>query len=273
MAENVSPSSTGYLPIEDQGVIGDLHTVALVGVNGDIDLCCLPRFDSPSVFGALLDTQRAGRFTLTSSDAVRTKQMYHPDTNVLLTRFLGADSVAEVVDFMVPRDGTGGSDGGHLVRRLRAARGRVTGRLRCAPWFDYGRAPHDVRFVEAVGAVFSSPAGRLVLRSTTPLRVDGNAVVAQPVLAEGESIELVLSWDGDVVPLRPGQVADWLAATESGAVPGSAPVDTLAAATRGPTRLSVSCSTVTWRWLLLVVIAVYLLAGYGGYLVDKQARA
>ena len=63
--------------------------------------------------------------------------------------------------------------------------------------------------------MFSSPAGRLVLRSTTPLRVDGNAVVAQPVLAEGESIELVLSWDGDVVPLRPGQVADWLAATET----------------------------------------------------------
>ena len=101
MAENLSPSSTGYLPIEDHGVIGDLHTVALVGVNGDIDWCCLPRFDSPSVFGALLDTQRAGRFTLTSSDAVRTKQMYHPDTNVLLTRFLGVDSVAEVVDFMV----------------------------------------------------------------------------------------------------------------------------------------------------------------------------
>ncbi len=63
--------------------------------------------------------------------------------------------------------------------------------------------------------MFSSPAGRRVLRSTTVLRVDGNAVVAQPVLAEGESIELVLSWDGDVVPLRPGQVADWLAATET----------------------------------------------------------
>jgi GH15 family glucan-1,4-alpha-glucosidase len=216
MAEYVGSSSiAGYLPIEDHGMIGDLHTVALVGVNGDIDWCCLPRFDSPSVFGALLDTQRAGRFTLTSRDAVRTKQMYHPDTNVLLTRFLGADSVAEVVDFMVPRDGAGGSGAGHLVRRLRAARGRVTGRVRCAPAFDYGRVPHEVRLVDGVGAMFSSPAGRLVLRSTTPLRVDGDAVAAEPVLEEGESIELVLSWDGEVVPLRPEQVADWLAATET----------------------------------------------------------
>jgi GH15 family glucan-1,4-alpha-glucosidase len=216
MAERAHPAdSVGYLPIEDHGVIGDLHTVALVGVNGDIDWCCLPRFDSPSVFGALLDTERGGRFTLTSRDAVRTKQMYHPDTNVLLTRFLGTDSVAEVVDFMVPHEGTGNPSAGHLVRRLRAARGRVTGLLRCAPAFDYGRARHHTQLVDGVGAVFTSPAGRLVLRSTTQLRVDGDAVVAEPVLEEGESIELVLSWDGEAAPLQPEQVGEWLANTES----------------------------------------------------------
>jgi GH15 family glucan-1,4-alpha-glucosidase len=209
------PNLGGYLPIEDHGVIGDLHTVALVGVNGDIDWCCLPRFDSPSVFGALLDTQRGGRFTLSSRDTVRTKQMYLPDTNVLLTRFLGPDSVAEVVDFMVPHERGRSSDAPHhLVRQLRAARGRVRGQLRCAPAFDYARVRHQVHLVDGVGAVFISQAGRLVLRSTIPLHIDGDAVVAEPILEEGESVELALSWGGAAQPLRPEQVQTWLADTE-----------------------------------------------------------
>jgi GH15 family glucan-1,4-alpha-glucosidase len=207
-------NTVGYLPIEDHGVIGDLHTIALIGVNGDIDWCCLPRFDSPSVFGALLDCERAGQFTVTSPDAERTKQLYHPDTNVLVTRFLGSNSVAEVVDFMVPRSGECEAGAGHLVRRLRAVRGHITGQLRCAPAFDYGRAPHQVQLVDGIGAVFTSTHGRLVLRSTTVLRIEGDAVVAEPNLAEGSSIDFVLSWDGEVVPLRPGEVDSWLAATQ-----------------------------------------------------------
>ncbi len=216
MAEDQRPRvANGYLPIEDHGVIGDLHTVALVGVNGDIDWCCLPRFDSPSVFGALLDTDRGGRFTVTSLDAVRTKQMYHPDTNVLLTRMLGTDSVAELVDFMIPRKPAECPGAGQLIRRLRAARGRVTGRLHCEPAFDYGRAPHRVNLIDGVGAVFTSPVGRLLLRSTTALRVDGLGVVAEPVLAEGESIDLALSWEGEPVPLGPGEIDACLAGTEA----------------------------------------------------------
>src|SRR5213592_2273882 len=95
------------LAIEDHGVIGDLRTVALVGTDASIDFACLPDFDSPAVFSALLTAEGAagGRstFTVSPGAATRTKQLYLPDSNVLMTRFLDADSVAEVVDLMVPR--------------------------------------------------------------------------------------------------------------------------------------------------------------------------
>ena len=90
-----------YQPIEDYGVVGDLHTVALVGLNGSIDWMCYPHFDSPSIFAAILDDEKGGRFQIAPiRDDVNRKQMYFPDTNVLLTRFLSPDGVAEVTDFM-----------------------------------------------------------------------------------------------------------------------------------------------------------------------------
>ena len=91
-----------YPAIEDHAVIGDLHTVALVATDGTIDWCCMPRFDSPALFASLLDADRGGSFAI-RTEAVRTRQLYMPDSNVLVTRFLGTDSVGEVVDFMVPR--------------------------------------------------------------------------------------------------------------------------------------------------------------------------
>src|SRR6185437_16723342 len=90
-----------YAAIGDCGSIGDLYTVALVGMDGSIDFLCLPHFDSPSVFAALVDTERGGRFQIAPVlEGAARKQLYLPDTNVLLTRFLGADGVAEVSDFM-----------------------------------------------------------------------------------------------------------------------------------------------------------------------------
>ncbi len=78
----------GYKPIESYGVIGDLHTVALVGIDGSIDWCCMPYFDSPSVFAAILDDRKGGSFRIASLIAAQHKQMYMPDSNVLVTRFL-----------------------------------------------------------------------------------------------------------------------------------------------------------------------------------------
>ena len=89
-----------YQPIEHYGVIGDLHTVALVGMHGSIDWLCLPHIDSPSVFGAILDDQQGGRWRIAPTTECTTKQFYWPETNILVTRFLAPDGVAEVIDFM-----------------------------------------------------------------------------------------------------------------------------------------------------------------------------
>ena len=90
-----------YLPIAEHGLIGDLHSVALVGTDGTIDWYCCPRFDSPSVFGAILDKGKGGFWRVAPIHPdCPSKQLYFPDTNVLITRFLAEDGVGEVQDFM-----------------------------------------------------------------------------------------------------------------------------------------------------------------------------
>src|ERR1700683_4785144 len=92
----------GYLPIEEHGIVGDLRTVALVGTDGTVDWYCPSRFDAPSLFGSLLAARRGGYFSVSSRTTGRPKQLYLPDTNILVTRFLGVEAVGEVIDFMVP---------------------------------------------------------------------------------------------------------------------------------------------------------------------------
>ena len=91
----------GYHPIEDYGIIGNMYTVALVAKTGSIDWFCFPYFDSPSVFGGILDARIGGWFRISPMAGEHTcKQLYWPDTNVLITRFLSADGVAELIDYM-----------------------------------------------------------------------------------------------------------------------------------------------------------------------------
>ena len=90
-----------YQPIENYGIIGDLNTIALVSINGSIDFMCLPDFDSPSVFAAMLDKRNGGFFQISSCEEnVQRKQLYIPETNILLTRFLYEDGIGEITDFM-----------------------------------------------------------------------------------------------------------------------------------------------------------------------------
>src|SRR5207245_6242527 len=133
-----------YKPIESYGVIGDLHTVALVGMDGSIDWCCLPQFDSPSIFAAILDEHKGGFFKIASLYEAQHKQMYLPDSNVLLTRFLSPEGVGEVVDFMPVQGPSRGKKTHRIVRVVRAVRGAVRFRLACQPAFDYARRPHQV---------------------------------------------------------------------------------------------------------------------------------
>ena len=182
-----------YLPIADYGVIGDLHTVALVGLNGSIDWMCHPHFDSPSVFAAILDDGKGGRFQIAPArDGLTRKQMYVPDTNVLLTRFLSPDGVAEVTDFM-PVEGPVGSHGHHqLIRRVEVVRGSMPMRVFCQPAFDYARAPHQVE-ARPGGVSFHSKGPSLALTASVPLRIEHKAAIAEFELKEGERETFVVS--------------------------------------------------------------------------------
>jgi GH15 family glucan-1,4-alpha-glucosidase len=180
-----------YKPIESYGVIGNLHTVALVGVDGSIDWCCLPHFDSPSIFAAILDDQKGGFFKIAPLHYKQHKQMYLPDSSVLLTRFLSAQGVGEVVDFMPIEDTKHGRKTHQIVRVVRAVRGAVRFRLECQPAFDFARRPHQV-VLEGRGAVFAAGTMKLALISRFPLASGPQGVVVDFVLQPGESTTFIL---------------------------------------------------------------------------------
>ena len=129
-----------YQPIENYGLIGNMRTTALVGMNGSIDWLCFPHFDSPSVFAAILDDGKGGRFSIAPiPNHVKSKQYYWPDTNVLVTRFIRPMGVGRVIDFMpVGKDAADCTQHG-IVRRIQTIRGTMTFRMECRPAFNYGR--------------------------------------------------------------------------------------------------------------------------------------
>ena len=194
-----------YQPIENYGIIGNMHTVALVGMNGSIDWFCSPNFDSPSVFAAILDERKGGHFKIApASDGVTYKQMYWPETNVLVTRFLSADGVGEIIDFM-PVGAREGRQADHtLVRRVSVVRGTMHFRMECFPAFNYARDGHETRVTED-RAVFQSAETGLQLSTTVPLRREDKGVVADFTLQRGQTATFALTeslpGSGDSNPL------------------------------------------------------------------------
>jgi GH15 family glucan-1,4-alpha-glucosidase len=179
-----------YQPIENYGLIGNMRTAALVGMNGSIDWLCMPSFDSPSVFAAILDDQKGGRFRIAPDcDDLRHKQFYWPDTAILVTRFLHADGVGELEDYMPVSSAGAAPD--ELIRRVRVVRGKLPFRLECHPAFDYARAGHELH-LDAHGAHFDSPQLSLALASPMPLRANSDGVAADFTLKEGEKATFVL---------------------------------------------------------------------------------
>jgi GH15 family glucan-1,4-alpha-glucosidase len=150
------PGAAVAPPISSHGVIGDLRTVALVATDGTIDWYCPEAFDSPSVFAAILDCERGGRYQIAPAFDCATRQLYLPDTNVLITRFPSPDGVGELQDFM-PVTGEQ-----RLVRRVTCIRGSMRFRLQCEPRFNYGRDSHATTICRA-SACFRSPSLTLTL--------------------------------------------------------------------------------------------------------------
>lgn len=187
-----------YLPIEDYGIIGNMRTAALVGKNGSIDWMCLPHFDSPSVFAAILDDEKGGFFRIAppESGEVAYRQFYWPDTNVLVSRLMSPQGVVEIQDFM-PVTRREESRANHLVRRVHASRGEITLHLCCRPQFDYARAAHQTHIGEH-GAVFQCGDMRLGLLSDVPLRRgERGAAEATFTLRQGESKTFLLRQQPD----------------------------------------------------------------------------
>ncbi|HEX9417164.1 MAG TPA: glycoside hydrolase family 15 protein [Gaiellaceae bacterium] len=183
--------SMDYLPIAEHGIIGDLHSIALVGTDGRIDWYCCPRFDSPSVFGAILDRNKGGLYRISpAADDWVPKQLYLPDTNVLITRFLTPGGVGEVQDFMPI--GSGASVHRHrLIRRVLGVRGEMRFQISVQPRFDYGRESHETVFHEA-GVLFRSPSLSLALETRIPLDFQDDGAFGEFTLRAGETATFVL---------------------------------------------------------------------------------
>ena len=202
-----------YPNISDHGLIGDLQTAALIDTNGTIDWFCCPRFDSPSVFASLLDADRGGHFRLAPAgvDYV-TRQLYLPDTAILVTRFMSEGGVGEVVDFMPIADGPA-TDRHRIVRLVRVVRGTMRFVVDIQPRFDYARAGHRTELTDD-GAVFESDDMELVLhRVSDPVthgteragkaERHGDGVRVTITLRAGESTGVVL----ESGTARPRQIA------------------------------------------------------------------
>lgn len=182
-----------YQPIENYGIIGDLNTIALVGLNGSIDFMCFPNFDSPSIFASLLDAEKGGSFRISPQfSQMKTKQLYLPDTNVLLTRFLSAEGVGEITDFMPVEELYSGKE---LIRRVTSVRGQVCYHLCFAPRFNYGRSGHRIQVVSDSEVIFTSLGDdKTVVRfkATVPLTVKEDKVIAEFILEPTETADFLM---------------------------------------------------------------------------------
>jgi GH15 family glucan-1,4-alpha-glucosidase len=177
----------GFQAIENYGVIGNMQSIALVGMNGSIDFLCYPDFDSPTVFAALLDDQKGGSFQIQPElTNMRVRQLYLPGTNILLTRFLAEEGVVELTDYMpIEKDGKQPNE---IVRSVSVIRGDVQFKMRCQPRFNYVSSPHRVETSERCARFFPEDKAcpPVSLYGTVPLERDGHDMSAQFRLQTGE---------------------------------------------------------------------------------------
>ena len=196
------PGPSPQQPISSYGLIGDMRTAALVGLDGAIDWCCLPRFDSGSVFAALLDPERGGTWSIRPLGAWTSSQRYLPRTNILETTFRTADGAVRLTDFM-PVDEDGRPSGPHpeIHRHVRGLRGRVAMEMVFMPRFEYGAR---VTRLEPLGAGLYATDRTdqvLTLSSAKPFdwMLDGGTASTRFSIEKGEARWLVLRYDDDDV--------------------------------------------------------------------------
>lgn len=192
--ENISEKlfDSDYQPIENYGVIGDLNTVALVGLNGSIDFMCFPNFDSPTIFAAILDINKGGNFQIRPEKGkFKSKQIYLPDTNVLLTSFMSEQGIGEITDFMPVQELNRGNE---LVRRVTGVQGEIDFKLNCSPRFNYAASDHTIEQINDYEVIFTCADENMKLRlkSSVKLCVDGKDCCAKFKLKAKENADFML---------------------------------------------------------------------------------
>src|SRR5215475_8884324 len=201
-----------FPPIAEYAFLSNCHTGALVAADGAVDWLCVPAFDSPSVFGSLLDRQ-AGFFRLAPYGITHpSARVYEPGTNVLLTTWKTPTGWIEVRDALTmgPYEGDdqitphtrppADDDGDHmLVRTVRCIEGRVEVELVCEPVFDYGKSPAEWTLVGDDRHAADARGADQAFRLTTDmsLGIEGDRVRARHLLSEGDEIFCALSWAQD----------------------------------------------------------------------------
>src|SRR6201993_2669656 len=181
-----------FEPIENYGVIGNMCSIALVGMNGSIDFLCYPSFDSPTVFMALLDDERGGRFQIQPElKDQRVRQLYFPDTNILLTRFLAEEGVAELTDYMPI--GAESEEPNEIIRTVAVVRGEIDFNMLCQPRFSYALDSHAVTIEDqcAIFAATNEACAPLALYSTVALRQQSADVISDFRLRAGQKATFV----------------------------------------------------------------------------------
>ncbi len=188
------------LPLEDYGLIGDTQTAALVGRDGSIDWLCMPRFDSPACFSALLGGPEHGRWLLAPAAGGRAaRRSYRGESLILESEFETPEGALRIVDFMPPR-----GRAPDIVRIVEGVRGRVPMRMQLVVRFDYGEIVPWVRSVNSTLACIGGPDA-LCLRSPVETRGESLTTVADFTVSEGDRIPFVLTWYPSHEPL-PGEV-------------------------------------------------------------------
>lgn len=184
-----------YRPIADYGIIGNLHTTALVSLSGSIDFMCLPRFDSPTVFASILDDKKGGHFSFTCANGgTNFKQLYLPGTNILITRFLSKYGIAEVIDFMPI---AGKNTDFAIFRRLKGVHGEHTIRVDIKPSFDYARNGCKAEKKEdGSGYLLHDPHGgqpSMLLLTEADLEVTKDGLTGEIKVNAGQDVDFVLT--------------------------------------------------------------------------------
>ena len=191
-----------YKPISDYGVIGDMHSAALVGLDGAIDWLCYPRFDSPSVFAAILDDAKGGRFRISPKSEYQSEQRYLPDTNVLVTTFTTAQGQVEVQDLMPIKKDARLSDY-EVLRIVRGVSGSVQMTCLFQPRLDYARGETILRPAPG-GVVAAKDEARLALAAPVDLAVEDGSATAAFTVTAGDELVFQLQWDAASPPSTAG---------------------------------------------------------------------